>query len=74
MVPGTYQNGRVLRDGRRALTRHTRETGAELLQSPQATRRLAEPEVSLPGLPDGDIVNRRYLPSEIQYPILEGHG
>ena len=74
MVPGTDQDGRVLRHGRRTLTSHPREPRAELLQPPQATGRLGEPEVPLSGLPDGGLVDGRYLRRELRYTIFEGHG
>jgi hypothetical protein len=30
--------------------------------------------VTLPGTPDGSLVEGRYLGRELLYPILEGHG
>ena len=74
MVPGTDHYRRVLRNGRRTHFRHPGEPRAELLQPPQTTRRLGQPEVQLSGLPDGGLVGRRYLRRELQYPIFEGHG
>jgi hypothetical protein len=73
MVPGTDHYRRVLRNGRRTHFRYPGEPRSQVLQPPQTTRGLGQPEVQPSGLPDGDLVDRRYLRHEIQYPIFDGH-
>jgi len=74
MVPRTDQDGRVIRHGWRTFTSHPREPRAKLLQPPQATGGLGEPEMPFSGLPDGGLVDRRYLCRELRHTIFEGHG
>ena len=66
MVSGTDNYGRVLGDGRRALTCHPGEPLTENLQTSQTTRRLGEPEVSPSRFFSGGLVGRRYFLGELQ--------
>lgn len=66
MVSGTDNHGRVLGDGRRALTCYPSEPRAEFLQKSQAKGRFGEPEMSVSRFLDGGPLWRRYLRREIQ--------
>ena len=74
MVSRTNNDGRALRDGRRALAGHPREPRTQLLQTSQAKGRFGEPEVSTSRSFGGDLVGRGYLRRELLYPIFDGHG
>jgi hypothetical protein len=74
MVSGTDHYRRVLRNGRRTHFRYPGEPRSQFLQPSQTTRGLGQPEVQLSGLPNGGLVDRRYLRRQFQYSIFKGHG
>ena len=73
VVTGTDHDRGFFRRWRRNLPSHCREPDAEILQPPEAPRRLGKRQMPLSRSGGCFLIKRSYLPGQLQHPAFERH-